>query len=674
MSIINKLSLRRQIWVGFSSVLLLIIIVSAISFFRLLQLQNQATDIAEYSQPAMLSALTLKENIQSTTSLMSLYIINKTPEYEKLFKQEVSQLQQVLTEYKNLPIVLNDTKMQQASDELDSQIQQFVEHQKRIDFLNKNFIENYPALKIANREINTRHQQSLQIFSDMVNSEFDESPSEQRRGLLQLINDVRQNWMITVTLFRTFLANPSIDRINQINIYIQQNSNLMKKLSANKEIFTFEQSEGLASLNSISIDYFKYLNEIFAIHKKGLWREDVSLIKNNITPLINKIDIQIDSIIDYQKSQVQAGNNELITKTRSTISSIVIALMIALIVGVAAAQFTCKQINCIVKEINRILNNILSGDFSSKMDDQRAGDIGLLGGTVNHFSSQMENIIHEIQVSVSDLQSASHNLSTITESTTDNIMQQNKETELVSTAAEQMSITSNEVAQNTASAADSSRQADINAKSGSEISAKALDGITHLVDNLGNSASVLQTLQSDTNDISMVLDVIREISEQTNLLALNAAIEAARAGEQGRGFAVVADEVRTLASRTQESTDQIKNLIDRLQSGANNAVIAMTSSIEEAQNNSSQVGEVAKSLDKIKEEIVSINSVLTQVASASEQQSATSHEIANNIVSIGSIADKTAQGTQALHTAEQDLDKITHRLDNVISVFKAGKQ
>lgn len=674
MSIINKLSLRRQIWVGFSSVLLLIIIVSAISLFRLIQLQDQATDIAEYSQPAMLSALTLKENIQSTTSLMSLYIINKTPEYEKLFKQEVSKLQEVLTEYKGLPAVQNDTKMQQASDELDTQIQQFVEHQKRIDFLNKNFIENYPALKIANREINTRHQQSLQIFSDMVNSEFDESPTEQRRDLLQLINDVRQNWMITVTLFRTFLANPSTDRIDQINIYITQNSNLMKKLSANEEIFTFEQSEGLASLKSISVDYFKYLKEIFSIHKKGLWREDVSLIKKNIRPLTNKIGIQIDSIIDYQKSQVKTGNNELIAKTKSTITYIIIALIVALVVGFAAAQFTCKQINCIVREINRILNNILSGDFSSKMNEHRAGDIGLLGGTVNHFSSQMENIIHEIQLSVSDLKTASSNLSSVTESTTDNIMQQNRETELVSTAAEQMSITSNEVAQNTASAADSSRQADINAKSGSEISAKALDGITHLVENLGNSASVLQTLQNDTNDISMVLDVIREISEQTNLLALNAAIEAARAGEQGRGFAVVADEVRTLASRTQESTDQIKNLIDRLQSGANNAVNAMTSSIEEAQNNSSQVGEVAISLDKIKEEILSINTVLTQVASASEQQSATSHEIANNIVSIGSIADKAAQGTQSLQTAEQDLDKITHRLDNVISVFKDGKQ
>jgi len=673
MNISNKLSLRQQIWSGFISVLLLIILVAAISFFRLLQLQNQATDIAEISQPAMLSALTLKENIQATTSLMSLYIINKTPEYENIFKQKVGVLQQALENYKTLPAVQHDTQMKQQAGELETLIEQFVEHQKIIDFLNKNFIENYPALKIANTEINPRHQQTLQIFSEMINSEFDESLSNERRDFLQLINNIRQNWMITVTLFRTFLANPNLNRIKQINIYIEQNNNLMNKLASSSDIFTFEQSEGVITLESISEAYFNYINEIFEIYKQGKWREDVSLIKSEISPLINQIGQQIDSMIEYQKIQVDSGNDELINKTKATISIIITVLIIALIIGFYAARFSCMQINNVVKEIDLILNNILSGNFSVKMDESRAGDIGRLGATVNHFSNQLENIIHEIQSSVSDLHTASNNLSSVTETTTENIMQQNKETELVSTAAEQMSITSNEVAQNTATAADSSRLADINAQSGSDISNAALKGIKHLVENLDNSARVIQELQTDTNDISMVLDVIREISEQTNLLALNAAIEAARAGEQGRGFAVVADEVRTLASRTQKSTDQIKDLIDRLQTGANNAVTVMASSIEEAHTNSSQVEEVASSLNKIKQEIVSINSVLTQVASASEQQSATSHEIANNIASISSIADRTSQSTQSLHTAEQDLDNVTSRLDNVISVFKAGR-
>ena len=672
MSILNKLSLRHQIWIGFISVLLLIIVVASISFYRLLQLQNQATDIAEVSQPAMLSALTLKENIQSTTSLMGLYIINKTPEAEKLFKSKVAELQQTLNGYQTLPAVKNDPRLQNEVKKLEAQIKQFIKHQSRIEFLNKNFIENYPALKIANTEINPRHQQTLQIFTDMINSEFDESISEQRREYLQQLNDLRQNWMSVVTLFRTFLANPNQPRIDQINIYIEQSKNLMKKINQKSDFFTFEQEDGLNTLNTLSKDYFRYIQEIFSIYTQGKWREDVSLIKNEINPLINSIGLQIDSMINYQTSQVDAGNKALISKTKATITYIISVLVIALVIGFMAARFTCKQINSVVKEVNTILKNILSGDFSLKMNDNRAGDIGRLAGTVNQFSAQLKNIISEIQSSVSDLHAASSNLSSVTAATTENILQQNKETELVSTAAEQMSITSNEVAQNTATAADSSKQADINAKSGADVSNSALKGIMHLVENLDNSAKVIQTLQTDTNDISMVLDVIREISEQTNLLALNAAIEAARAGEQGRGFAVVADEVRTLASRTQESTDQIKDLIDRLQAGANNAVNVMATSIEEAQSNSTQVEEVSTSLNKIKLEIVSINSVLNQVASASEQQSSTSHEIASNIASISSIADRTSQSTESLQTAEQDLDNVTRRLDNVISVFNAG--
>jgi methyl-accepting chemotaxis protein len=261
-------------------------------------------------------------------------------------------------------------------------------------------------------------------------------------------------------------------------------------------------------------------------------------------------------------------------------------------------------------------------------------------------------------------------MSAVTRKTTENIMQQHRETEQVATAAEQMTATSQEVASNAAIAAQSARQADEDANAGAQKSNTALTGIKQLVSDLDNAARVIQDLQHDTNNISMVLDVIREISEQTNLLALNAAIEAARAGEQGRGFAVVADEVRTLASRTQQSTDQIKELIDRLQSGANSAVSVMQNSIKVAHANSDQVAEVASSLNGISKEILNINSMLDQVATASEQQSATSEEISRNINAISELAEKTAQNTQPLSSAEQELDSVTHKLDDIVSGFR----
>ena len=672
MSAISKLGLRKQIWIGFISLFIIIFIIASISFYRLLQLQEQATDIAEYSQPAMLSALRIKERIESTTSLMGLYIINKTPEYETKVNENIKQLQSSIEEYKQLPAIQENQEMQQETDILNQYIEQFIVHQKRIDFLNKNFIENYPGLKIANSEINPRHQQAMQLFNEMLNSEFDESVSIERRIFLQQINDLRQSWMTAVSLFRTFLSNPNESRIEQISLYMSQSTKRLKQLNEKSDLFTFEQEEGLAALNPISKAYFSNIRRVFDVYKQGKWRADVTLINNEINPLSTKIGLKINTMIDIQKDRVDKGNSDLIAKTKSSIAYIIIALICSVFVGIFAARFTSKQINTAVKELNTILNNILSGDFSKRMNENRGGDIGRLATTVNHFSQQLKKIIDEIKSSVSNLHQTSGNLTTVTQVISNNILQQNNETELVATAAEQMSSTSHEVAKNTASAADSAQKADSDAQTGSNKSNSAMSGIQHLVQNLKNSAEVIQTLQEDTTNISVVLDVIREISEQTNLLALNAAIEAARAGEQGRGFAVVADEVRTLASRTQESTDQIKEAIDRLQIGADNAVTAMRSSIEEANSNSEQVAEVASSLNQIKNEIMNINSVLTQVASASEQQSATANEIANSISSISNISAQTSDNTGALRTAEQDLGDVTHNLDNVISIFKAN--
>lgn len=668
---IKKLGLRRQIWLGFISLLVILFIISAIAFYRLLQLQQQATDIANYAQPAMLSALRIKERIEATSKLMGLYIINKSPQDESQLNKSITQLQDEINQYRELPAVQDNPAMQEEVQTLQTLVAEFVQHQKQIDFLNKNMIENYPGLKIASTEVNPRHQQVMQIFRIMINSEMQESPSRQRRAFLQEINDLRQAWMSSVALFRNFLANPDESTIEQINLFIEQAQNYLNEVNQKAGLFTFEQEEGIAELNEIAGQYFFQMNQVFETFRQDRWRKDVTLIREKINPLSERIGQQIDAMITLQKNAVTQGNRELVAKTGASITYITIALFAALAVGVFAARFTSKQINTAVQSINTILSNILNGNFSNHMDENRGGDIGRLAVTVNQFNQQLKDIIGEIRGSVNHLQNTSGNLTQVTQTTASNIMQQNHETEMVATAAEEMSSTSHEVAQNTASAADSAQKANTDALAGSQKSQAAMNGIKHLVQNLNNSAQVIQTLQEDTGNISVVLDVISEISEQTNLLALNAAIEAARAGDQGRGFAVVADEVRTLASRTQQSTEQIKEAIKRLQSGAENAVNAMKSSIDDANNNSAQVADVADALEQIKNEIMNINSVLTQVASASEEQSATANEIANSISSISHISEKTAENTDSLQQAESDLAQVTQSLDRVVSVFRA---
>lgn len=160
---INKMGLRRQIWLGFISLLIIIFIISTIAFYRLLQLQQQATDIADYAQPAMLSALRIKERIEATSKLMGLYIINKSPQDESQLNESIGQLQQEISEYRELPAVQDNPAVQEEVQALQTLVAEFVQHQQQIDFLNKNMIENYPGLKIANTEVNPRHNQVMQI-------------------------------------------------------------------------------------------------------------------------------------------------------------------------------------------------------------------------------------------------------------------------------------------------------------------------------------------------------------------------------------------------------------------------------------------------------------------------------------------------------------------------------
>ena len=672
MKFLNKLSIKHQVWAGFSSMLLLILVIAGIALFRLTQVQHQASYIAADAQPAMLSALSLQENIQTMTSLMGLYIINKTEEYEKAFKASERELKKSIQAFQKLPLVQQDEELKQQSRQLENMIDEFLQHQDKIDFYNKNFIENYPGLKIANLNINPLHQEVLQTFNVMLDSEIAEVANEERRDLIMKISKLRQNWMAAVTVFRTFLSNPNMQRQQAVRVYIEQHWKLLKAVEQHAEIFTFEQEEGFQKLENISADYFGYIDQVFNIFNEGRWREDVSLIKNSISPLIMQIEKQIGAIIKQKKQQVQAGNSELVSNTRHTIVFILTTLAIAIAIGLFVAYTNTRQINTIVTEVSSSLDNISRGDFSMQLNENRTGEVGVLSATLNRFTRQLSNMIEDMQSAISDLQHVSQDMSSVTSTTTKNIMQQHHETEQVATAAEQMTATSQEVARNAATAAQSARKADEDAAAGTQKSTTALNGIKRLVSDLDNAANVIQSLQNDTNNISMVLDVIREISEQTNLLALNAAIEAARAGEQGRGFAVVADEVRTLASRTQESTDQIKELIDRLQSGANSAVNVMQGSIQEAHTNSGQVEEAASSLNGISQEIVNINSMLDQVAAASEQQSATSEEISRNISAISTLAEKTAQTTEPLRNAEQALDSVSQKLNAIISGFKTS--
>ncbi len=320
-----------------------------------------------------------------------------------------------------------------------------------------------------------------------------------------------------------------------------------------------------------------------------------------------------------------------------------------------------------LREIGRHLA-VVDGKIDLKYRQANAQSI--FAKDFNHFIDEIDQTMKKVQQAASHLNSATEEMMGISAQSDQSMQRQHTEVDQVATAINQMTATVQEVARNATAAATAAGAADVQANEGRKVVTQTIDAIETLASRVEQAAEVINRVHSHTEEIGMVLEVIKDIAEQTNLLALNAAIEAARAGEQGRGFAVVADEVRTLASRTRKSTEEIHSMIEQLQSGAKEAVSVMEEGREHAKYGVEQTSHTGEALDEITAAVSTINDMNTQIASAAEQQSMVAEEINKNIVNISQVAAQTAEGVRQGATASQGLESLATEMRLLVDKFQ----
>jgi len=331
-------------------------------------------------------------------------------------------------------------------------------------------------------------------------------------------------------------------------------------------------------------------------------------------------------------------------------------------------QFNKEAVQAIeLKEIGKHLG-LVDGkiDLSYRKEDAKS----VFAQDFNHYVSEIDLTIKGAMDAADQLTAATLEMNGLTSSANENMQQQQLETDQVATAINQMTATVQEVATSASDAANAAESADKEAVNGRAVVTKTMDVINTLASNVDRAASVIDDLNSQSTNIGVVLEVIKGIADQTNLLALNAAIEAARAGEQGRGFAVVADEVRSLASRTQESTEEIHGMIEKLQTGAKEAVEVMKAGSEQAHGSVEQASKAGESLTSITNAINTISEMNTQIAAAATEQTQVAEDINRNIINISQSATTAADAVNQTASAGSSLDSLAMTLQNQVKKFK----
>ena len=370
----------------------------------------------------------------------------------------------------------------------------------------------------------------------------------------------------------------------------------------------------------------------------------------------------------HRLEQSQATKRDADTERGKSLLGV--AALLALLFGVIAAWLISRQIVIPLQQTLVAVDRVANGDLTHNLDVQRRDELGQLQQSMQRMTVALRSLVGGITDGVTQIASAAEELSAVTEQTSAGVNSQKVETDQLATAMNEMAATVQEVARNAEQASEAAVAADQQAREGDKVVNQAIAQIERLAAEVGHSSEAVNHLKLESDKIGGILDVIKSVAEQTNLLALNAAIEAARAGEAGRGFAVVADEVRSLAQRTQTSTQEIEALIGALQNGTQQVTRAMDSSLELTGSSVELTRKAGVSLESITQTVSAIQSMNQQIATAAEQQSAVAEEINRSVINVRDVSEQTSAASEETAASSIELARLGTHLQSLVGRFR----
>ena len=478
--------------------------------------------------------------------------------------------------------------------------------------------------------------------------------SEQRFEQFQAITTAKEAFILARYEVRGYTATTNAETeqkaVGQLDVAIAS----LKQLNVH---FAESQQDALRQLETALVNYrsalmaYKNANTDAVQARKEMTDQGTAIVNTS-----------------EQLYQIQLDRRDVESAQARTFQ--LISTLLALLVGVIAAVIITRQITRPLQETLAVVERIASGDLTQNVTVTRRDELGVLQQGIARMGVTLRDLISGIRDGVTQIASAAEELSAVTEQTSAGVNSQKIETDQVATAMHEMTATVQEVARNAEEASQAAAAADGEAREGDKVVNEAIAQIERLASEVVRSTEAMSVLQQESDKIGSVMDVIKAVAEQTNLLALNAAIEAARAGEAGRGFAVVADEVRGLAQRTQKSTEEIEGLVAGLQNGTQQVSAVMSNSRALTDSSVALTRKAGASLENITRTVSNIQSMNQQIAAAAEQQSAVAEEISRSIINVRDVSEQTAAASDETAASSVELARLGGQLQQMVSHFR----
>jgi len=660
------MTIKNKLILGFSSLTGILLVFGLLAWLYIGWLGKNVDEIVEWKVPAVKLAVDVHAGAYDATIEQLNYLLYEKPETHRRAKAVLAKMNQDLTKVDLVGQKYDDQALLQQSAAVRTNVKDFGQlYNRGVQSLvnNKKSVD----VMVANGNRVLAEADSFALKQELeyaalrkANTDQDHLNSKVQKYIL--VNKIK-------SLAYTIIQHEKQERLFKDRIYYQK---MLKELPDLMGLYNKLQKITRDKVELKKIAVARAATDKYA-KAAALWIENDSELKQ-IVKQMNVIAADARQSAANAEKDGWAKAIELGDKTVALVTQanliIIATLILGVLVGLGLSIMIPKTIVASIKALSAFSKDFGQGDLTARTNFKPTDEIGVMAQDFDKAASNLQNIIIHVGNNARDLSAHSGDLFDTVDKNTGSVQKQKQHTEQVAAAMNEMAATVVEVARNASQAAEAANSANSQSVEGNQVVSQAVSSINSLANEIDQASSVIKQLEADVGGIGAILEVIRSVSEQTNLLALNAAIEAARAGEHGRGFAVVADEVRTLASRTQASTNEIQAMTEKLQAGAEKAVIAMGISHKMAGESVQLASESGEALEAIIQSVNIINDMNSHIATAAEQQSTVAEEINQSIVMINSISEETLMAANETTNASSSLTDLANELTKEVSQFR----